>query len=61
LRVNEKDAEGDHAGLAKIAMKLLFGRGLAWEEYERKRQLKVKAAISDLRNEVSHIHFALEV
>lgn len=61
LRASEKDADGDNAGLAKLTMKLLFGRGLAWQELERKRQLRVKSALTDFRNEVCHIHFALEV
>lgn len=61
LRANEKDAAGESAGLMMLATKLIFGRGLAWQELERKRQLKVKSALTDFRNEVSHIHFALEL
>ncbi|MGC4071710.1 MAG: hypothetical protein QM760_04205 [Nibricoccus sp.] len=61
LRASEKDADGESAGLMKLATMLLFHHGFAWRELERKRQLKVKSALTDFRNEVSHIHFALEI
>ena len=57
LKVSENDVEGERTGV----LRLLFGRGLAWQELERKRQLTVKKKIEDFRNEVSHISFAIEV
>ena len=57
LKVSENDLEGEKAGV----LRLLFGRGFAWQELERKRQLTVKKKIEDFRNEVSHVLFAIEV
>jgi hypothetical protein len=61
VQASERDASGDNAGIVRLAMKLLFGRGLAWQELERKRQLRVKTAIRNFRDQVSHIQFALEL
>ena len=60
LEVNAKGAENDENWFW-LMIKLLFGRGVLWKAFTVKRQEKVKKSLTDFRNKVSHIQFALEM